>query len=87
MSLHASVRVHSSDLIDIMSLSLLLHISASLSLPRGNEVSASPFIVFVVPASACTYRLTARVFETLDFDKRGDWHDHAWRGGLFAKKG
>ena len=43
--------------------------------------------IFVVPASAFTYRLTARVFETLDFDKRGDWHDHAWRGGLFAKKG
>jgi hypothetical protein len=26
--------------------------------------------IFVIPASACTYRLTARVFETLDFDKR-----------------
>jgi hypothetical protein len=26
--------------------------------------------IFVVPASAFTYRLTARVFETLDFDKR-----------------
>ena len=43
MALHASSRVHSSDHISLMALSLLVLASASLPLPRGSEASAPPF--------------------------------------------
>ena len=41
---------------------------------------------FVVPASACTYRLAARAFETLDFDKRKEQEGQNY-GNVILREG